>query len=346
MASASGSVPAKRGRRDRKPPGKRRFYAKSAGGGDRKAARATAESTLAQIEQGSYRNAKGDSVDISAAIADCVKSSVLYDLDDEPQYSDDAHALPAESSSSVSDERSATLKCVRIEVSDETTLACAERLATGTSDRVCALNFASAKNPGGGFLGGARAQEESLARSSALYPCLTKHQSAFYDRHSAAARAKSRESLFYSERVQYASGVPVWKRDDGAVLDRPYLLDFVTAPAVNAGFVRGRLLADAGEGAAKARAKVEAEISARMTRRIWRVLEICRLKGVHTLVLGAFGCGVFKNDLRTVAGIFKGLMQTKRFSGAFDRVVFAVPRNSYAKNPEKCAFRVFSDVLK
>ena len=38
---------------------------------------------------------------------------------------------------------------------------------------VAALNFASAKNPGGGFRKGAQAQEECLARCSALYSSLT-----------------------------------------------------------------------------------------------------------------------------------------------------------------------------
>jgi len=37
------------------------------------------------------------------------------------------------------------------------------------NENVICLNFASAKNPGGGFLGGSQAQEESLARSSGLY---------------------------------------------------------------------------------------------------------------------------------------------------------------------------------
>ncbi|MBY0487254.1 MAG: TIGR02452 family protein, partial [Flavobacteriaceae bacterium] len=49
-----------------------------------------------------------------------------------------------------------------------------EAIVSESSLKVGVLNFASAKNPGGGFLGGASAQEESLARSSSLYSSLIK----------------------------------------------------------------------------------------------------------------------------------------------------------------------------
>lgn len=57
------------------------------------------------------------------------------------------------------------------EVCNDTSLRAAQRLVE-QGLQVGVLNFASAKNPGGGFLSGARAQEESLARSSGLYTCL------------------------------------------------------------------------------------------------------------------------------------------------------------------------------
>lgn len=61
------------------------------------------------------------------------------------------------------------------EVTQETTQQAAQRMyleraASATNDgRLAILNFASAKNPGGGFLRGSQAQEECLARASTLY---------------------------------------------------------------------------------------------------------------------------------------------------------------------------------
>lgn len=61
----------------------------------------------------------------------------------------------------------------RVEVVAEGTVAAAQRLVAVEGERgVALLNFASAKNPGGGFLRGAKSQEEDLARCSALYVCV------------------------------------------------------------------------------------------------------------------------------------------------------------------------------
>ena len=122
-------------------------------------------------------------------------------------------------------------KSTSIAVANETTLVTARRMVE-KGLTVVALNFASAKHPGGGFLGGSRAQEESLARSSGLYACLAGNP--MYDFH------RARGDAMYTNYAIYSPDVPVFRTDDGTLLEQPWLCSFVTAPAVNAKAVLGR----------------------------------------------------------------------------------------------------------
>jgi uncharacterized protein (TIGR02452 family) len=193
-------------------------------------------------------------------------------------------------------------KETRVEVKNENTLAAARRLV-GEGYRPVALNFASAKHPGGGFLGGSQAQEESLARSSGLYACLQDHP--MYAFHQAGSDA------LYTDYAIYSPDVPVFRDDEGKFLDRPYLCSFITAPAANAKVVLER---DRRRGA---------EIRDTMNRRIRKVLAIAAAQGHEALVLGAWGCGVFGNDCEAVAEGFQQAL-AYHFYGVFERVVFAV----------------------
>lgn len=195
----------------------------------------------------------------------------------------------------------------RLECTGETTLEATQRLwREGHSP--CALNFASARNPGGGFLNGARAQEESLARSSALYPCLT--GCAMYDHHRASS------DPLYSDWVIYSPAVPVLREDAGPLLSAPYPCSFLTSPACNAGVALERA-GRGGEGV------VHERIRAAMARRTERVLAVAAAQGERALVLGAWGCGVFRNDPEEVAELFAQALSGP-FAGVFERVIFAV----------------------
>ncbi len=191
----------------------------------------------------------------------------------------------------------------RIEVTDETTLQALHRLTrecgAGPVPRVCVLNFASAKNPGGGFKKGSAAQEESLARSSSLYPCLEKFRKPFYEYN------KSKPGV-YSDRVIFCPECTFFKDDSGAVVS-DVTCAVVTAPAVNAGVARCD----------------EEEVRYRMVRRMRRILRVAAMHELRVLILGAFGCGVFKNNPAVVAGIWRELLDSKEFQGCFDTIVMA-----------------------
>ncbi|MEZ4382600.1 MAG: TIGR02452 family protein [Nannocystaceae bacterium] len=193
-----------------------------------------------------------------------------------------------------------------VEVTPETTCAAARRLVVDEGvEALALLNFASGRNPGGGFLRGARAQEEDLARSSALYACLTSAEAEPY------YAANHRSDALYTDAIVYSPRVPFFRDDDGWLLARPYFASILTAPAPNT----GAYLAAGGE---LARAEEH------LRRRAGLVLGLARARGHRALLLGAWGCGVFRNEPALVADAFGRWLDDPRFAGAFDRVVFAI----------------------
>ncbi|MFB7666538.1 TIGR02452 family protein [Kitasatospora sp. NPDC056138] len=189
------------------------------------------------------------------------------------------------------------------EVTAEGSMQAARRLVEDGGEHVGVLNFASARNPGGGYLRGARAQEEDLCRSALLYHCLLAAPD-YYEAHRASP------DLRYSHRVIFSPRVPVIRQGDGALSAQPYPVSFLTSPAPNAG-----QLALRSGGAPVGVQKVLAE-------RAERVLAVAAHHGVRELVLGAWGCGVFRNDPAEVAAAFEHALGV--YGAAFTRVVFAV----------------------
>lgn len=207
------------------------------------------------------------------------------------------------------------------EVTGESSTQAARRLGGD----VAVLNFASARNPGGGYLNGAQAQEEALCRASALYTCLLRARE-FYDHH------RAHRDPFYTDRVIHSPAVPVFRDDHGRLLDEPYTAGFLTSAAPNAGVV----LRTAPERAA--------ELPAALAARAERVLETAAAHGYRRLVLGAWGCGVFRNDPAQVAGAFRTLLGPGgRFAAAFERVTFAILDRTPGGTVREAFARVFPE---
>ena len=184
-----------------------------------------------------------------------------------------------------------------------------------TGRRVGVLSFASAKNPGGGFQGGAQAQEESIARSSTLYPSLIcSAGEKFY-----APHRKDPKGGYYSHAMIFSPNVTVFRTDSGKLIE-PVQIDVVTSAAVNAGVARRTLN---GQVAGEAE---EVKIGKAMKERMGRILFLFEKQGIKDLVLGSFGTGVFQNKVSLVAAIWAELLIAPgaRFANSFDRVVFAI----------------------
>ncbi len=61
-----------------------------------------------------------------------------------------------------------------------------------------------------------------------------------------------------------------------------------------------------------------------MTERIKRILCVFKANKHDCLVLGAFGCGVFRNNPLDVATTFRRYLESEMFNNAFKRIIFAV----------------------
>jgi len=200
-----------------------------------------------------------------------------------------------------------------VQVSNETTLGASRRLVE-QGCRPLALNFANGVEPGGGFLHGAMAQEEVLCRSSALHATLVGDP--MYLAHRKRPLPDSTDWAIYSPQV------PVFRTDGGIELARPWLLSFVSCAAPYAPEIGQPRAGDLLE------------------RRIRRVLALARAYGHGVLVLGAWGCGAFKNDPRRTAEDFRRALETE-FRGAFAQVLFAITDWS----PERQFIGAFRDAF-
>jgi uncharacterized protein (TIGR02452 family) len=238
-----------------------------------------ADETMHIISSGGYQTTAGANVQLAETIALAVAGTRLYHPGDPlPTGAERVIGTPL------------------ITVTAETTLAAALR---ADGDVAC-LVFASAKHPGGGFRTGAIAQEESLARASALVAC----------QESAPGFYASNRDPRYSDRVIYSPAVPVFRDDTGRLLDQPRPVTFLTAAAPNLGAIH----------------RDQPELAQRVPRilraRAARVLDVAAAHRHPQVILGAWGCGVFGNDPAVVARAFADVLRGDR---RFTRIVFAIP---------------------
>lgn len=274
-----------------------------------------ARETLEILESGQYETPSGQTVDIASHLARAVKNTRLY----APHQFPEVFAIRDKKLGGTSG-----LGGMEVRVINATTLAAARLLVEehAIKDALC-LNFASAKNPGGGFLNGSQAQEESLARASGLYAAINPQQ-AMYETN------RRYRSCLYTDHQIYSPQVPVFRDDDDRLLESPYRVSMLTVPAVNAGVIREQ------------EPENIPRIQETMLRRIEKLLSVAVVHGHGTLVLGAWGCGVFKNDPAQVARFFRyHLNENDSFRNAFQTVWFAVPDDGKANSTHQIFREVF-----
>ncbi len=276
-----------------------------------------AKDTIKILENGSYLNSKGKLVNIKNFLDYSIRNTILYRPDDFKIIKERVNEILSKNNFNYK---------TKIEVTNETTLNAGKRLIIDEKyQNTACLNFASAKNPGGGFLKGSNSQEESLARASGLYPCIFQIKD-YYESN------KKFRSALYTDNIIYSPKVPVFRDDDGTFLDKSFLISIISAPAVNARIIK------------RYESHNIEKIGSVMMNRIDKILSIALINNVEALVLGAWGCGVFKNNPSDVAKYFhKFLGNEGKFSKTFKKIIFAVYDRSKNKRIFNAFYNVFSN---
>ena len=176
--------------------------------------------------------------------------------------------------------------------------------------KIAVLNFASATNPGGGVKTGSNAQEECLCRCSTLYPCLNQKEflENFYMYH------RNKKDPFYDNLALYTKDVLIFKTDTKLphmIRDREEWkkVDVITSAAPN---LRNVASVD------------ETKLRKILYDRILGIIKLGINNDVDVLVLGAFGCGAFKNPPEIVSDIFYEILVKENYRKYFEKVIFAV----------------------
>lgn len=204
--------------------------------------------------------------------------------------------------------------------------------------KISVLNFASATNVGGGVTKGSSAQEESLCRCSTLYSVLNtdKNLKDFYEYH------RKRGNSMYTDRCIYTPEIFVFKSDTDfpeTLKENKWLkVDVITCAAPNLRINPNNTM---NLGNAKPLKISDEELYKIHLKRAEHILTVAAHQKADILILGAFGCGAFKNNPKVVADAYKQVL--KKFSGYFQEVVFAVYCSPKSGNEN---YVVFNQILK
>lgn len=219
----------------------------------------------------------------------------------------------------------------KVVVSEKGSFDAARAYRTGS---VCVLNFASATTPGGGVTTGASAQEESLCRDSTLYWCLSDERMVgqFYTPHTKHCTPLHNDDIIYTQGV-------VIIRDEGGKIGDQWdwrLVDVISCAAPN---LRKNPANRYNKEQGPAVQITDEELLALHEKRARRIMSVAaEIAYADHIILGAFGCGAFRNNPRIVAQAYKNVIP--EFLDSFRTIEFAVKCGK-----DKTNFTVFNDIL-
>lgn len=207
-----------------------------------------------------------------------------------------------------------------ISVIDADTISAAWSANSEPSSKIAILNFASFRHPGGGFMTGAMAQEESICHHTNLYNALVAQQ-VWYDENEHITNR-----CLYQNRAILTYDVSIIARGIGdfVPIENVFQADFLTCASPNA-------------GAAQKKGVSDEKINRAIEERVSYAVGLLAGRGYTHTILGAFGCGAFRCNPLVVAEAFRESVE--KSANAFDKVIFAIPDGNNGN------LRVFKDVF-
>ena len=195
------------------------------------------------------------------------------------------------------------------------------------------LNMASRRNPGGGVTTGAGAQEETLFRRTNLFRFL--YQFAPYAEQYGIKQSRYQYPLDRNFGGIYTPAAIYFRESEQkgyALLDNPVSLSFITVAGMN----RPDLTADG---------MIADHHVEPIKNKIRTIFRIGLVHGHDSLVLGALGCGAFRNPPRHVARLFHEVMEEPEFKDKYRKIVFAIldDHNAHQSHNPEGNFKPFAD---
>ncbi len=187
--------------------------------------------------------------------------------------------------------------------------------------KTCILNMASYKKPGGGVIRGAMAQEECLFRCTNLGVSISNE---YYP-------LKDNECLYTKDAL-------ILKNKDYNKIENYQLVDFITIAAINLNQEDKSFQKERYDAFIKSDGTYET-----LTKnKIRLMLLLAEQNNIKNIILGAFGCGVFKNNPFVMCEMFLDVLLTENYSTKFEKVVFAIinDHNSVGSN-----YEIFNEMI-
>lgn len=238
---------------------------------------------------------KNDKILQTAVTKSKLKQKVILENDDIENYQDDGLIKPG-----------------RIFVTKNTSF----NAARNYEGRTTVLNFASATTPGGGVLKGSSAQEECLCRCSTLYPALIEDDlnEKFYEPH------RKEQNALHNNDIIVTPKVVIFKTDEYFPIPKNdwRIVNVITCAAPNLRKENNEFNIDK-----PLEEKIsDTELYNIHVKRAKRILDVALRIGTDDIILGAFGCGAFRNNPEIVAKAYRDVLEDYRKK--FDNIEFAV----------------------